>query len=267
MTSPEMALPLSCYIRTLNESRNIDKVVRAALAVASEVIVIDAGSADDTATIAEAAGAKVIHNSWPGNGIQKRLGEDACRHDWLLDIDGDEVITPELAAAIRALFKNGEPSESVYQIKMVHAPQIGEPWWSFNPTWRRKLYDRRQHRMPAHRIWDQLDIPETARVVQLDGVILHYAFRDIAHVVSKFNGSSTARSQHCKRKSKIGLMLRLWFALPFYFAKQFFARGLWHAGTYGVIFSLTSAYGRWLRDAKMYEMIRMEEERQRSRLN
>ncbi|WAC49712.1 glycosyltransferase family 2 protein [Asticcacaulis sp. SL142] len=259
MTDASDTLPLSCYIRTHNEARNIDNVVRAARTVADEVIVIDAGSNDGTVALAEAAGAKVIHNPWPGNGFQKRIGEEACRHDWLLDIDGDEVITPELATEIRALFANGEPAASVYEIKMVHAPPAGEPWWDFNPSFRRKLYDRRKYRMPEHKIWDQLPIPKSEPVPTLKGILLHYAFKDVEHVVAKYNGRSTARARDGKRKSKASLKLRLWFGLPVYFLKQFAGRGLWRAGTYGLIFAVLSAYMRWLRDAKMYEAILFEE--------
>lgn len=65
----------------------IADVVRAALQVADEVVVVDSGSADDTAALAQAAGARVIRCEWRGNGRQKRIAEDACRHDWLLDLD------------------------------------------------------------------------------------------------------------------------------------------------------------------------------------
>ena len=67
--------PLSAYIRTKNEARMIGDVVRAALQVADKVVVIDSGSSDDTAKIAEAAGARIVRHSWLGNGHQKRLGE------------------------------------------------------------------------------------------------------------------------------------------------------------------------------------------------
>jgi glycosyltransferase involved in cell wall biosynthesis len=252
-------LPLSCYIRTFNEARKIDEVVRAALSVAQEVIIVDSNSTDATVTLAEAAGARVIVNAWPGDGYQKRVGEDACRHDWLLDIDGDEVITPKLAAHIRQLFASGEPDKPVYEMKMVHAPAVGEPWWDFNPSWRRKLYDRRRLRMPAHAIWDQLDIPKDIVIGRVDGVLLHYSFKDIAHVVAKYNSRSTTTARDGKRKSKTQLIIRIWLALPVYFLKQFILRELWRAGTYGLILALCSAYSRWLRDAKMYELIRMEE--------
>lgn len=254
------AIPISCYIRTLNESRNITRVVLAAKMVASEVVVIDAGSTDATVALAKAAGARVIHNDWPGNGYQKRVGEEACSHDWLLDIDGDEVITPNLAAAILDLFRNGEPAESVYEIKMIHAPPVGQPWWTFNPTWRCKLYDRRQNRMPAHAVWDQLDLAKSVKTPRLDGVLLHYAFRDLSHVIAKANTRSTRRATFAKRRSKANLAMRVWGAFPVYFAKHFLARGLWHAGTYGMIFAFNAAHARWLRDAKMYEMLLMQEQ-------
>ena len=70
----------------------IGDVVRAARAVAAEVIVVDSGSTDDTIAQAEAAGARVLRQEWLGNGKQKRIGEDACRHDWVLDLDADEII-------------------------------------------------------------------------------------------------------------------------------------------------------------------------------
>jgi glycosyltransferase involved in cell wall biosynthesis len=254
---------LSCYIRTQNEERRIAEVIGAVKQVADEVVIIDSGSTDKTVEICESLGAKVIYNPWPGDGFQKRIGEEACANDWLLDIDGDEIMSPELIAEIKALMAAGEPPESVYEIKMVHAPPAGEPWWDFNPSWRRKLYDRRKHRMPASALWDQLPIPKRKSVAQLKGVIVHYAFLNLTHVVSKYNGRSTMRARDDKRKGRGVLVARLWLGLPLYFIKHLVFRGLWRAGTYGMIFAVLSAYNRWLRDAKMYETMLMEEDQKR----
>ena len=104
------AAPVSCYIRTLNEERLLGKVIAAVREVVDEVVVVDSGSTDATVAIAEAAGARVVHQAWLGNGCQKRFAEDRCRHDFLLDLDADEVVSAELGAAIRALFAAGRPS-------------------------------------------------------------------------------------------------------------------------------------------------------------
>jgi glycosyltransferase involved in cell wall biosynthesis len=71
--------------------------------------VVDSGSTDGTQAIAEEHGARVIFNEWPGYGPQKRFAEDQCRHEWLLNLDADEVVPPRLAGEIRALFRAGEP--------------------------------------------------------------------------------------------------------------------------------------------------------------
>src|SRR5262249_2768559 len=120
---------VSCFIRACNEERLIADVIRAAERAADEVIVIDSGSADRTVEIAKAAGARVICVPWQGFGKQKRIGEEIAANNWLLDLDADEIVSPELASEIRALFALGEPSLPVYQITLVTTPLIGGPWW------------------------------------------------------------------------------------------------------------------------------------------
>ena len=122
----ESRLPISCYIRTLNEERVIGEVVRAASQMADEVVLIDSGSTDGTLAIAEAEGARVIRQPWLGNGRQKRVGEEAARHDWVLDLDADEVVTPELAAEIRGVFEAG-PRFPMYALTMITVPPFGAP--------------------------------------------------------------------------------------------------------------------------------------------
>lgn len=245
--------PLSCYIRTLNEAHRVGPVITAALKVAREVVVVDSNSTDDTAAVARAHGARVIANPWPGNGHQKRVGEEACTHDWLLDLDADEEIDDQLCQSIAALFEHGEPPKPVYQVKMLMKPP-GQPLWSnFMHTWRNKLYDRRVVRMPAHAIWDQLELPNGIDPPRVEGAIVHYAFDDFADLTKKYNSVSTRRAEHMKPRSTAQLALRIVFAFPFYFAKQYVLRGLFRAGVYGFAFAAVLAHARWLRDVKMYE--------------
>lgn len=253
--------PLSAFIRAKNEARMIGDVVRAARAVADEVVVVDSGSTDDTVAIAEAAGARVIRQDWLGNGRQKRFAEDACRHDWLLDLDADEIVTPALAAEIAALFESGAPPCRLYRTPVAIAPPVGRPWLGFGGVIRHKLYDRRAVRAPDHEAWDQFDLPPGEPVGALKAPILHYAFADAAHLIDKLNRNSSTRAAALTPKSLPVLILRLFFGLPFYVGKRYLLDGLFRGGVYGFAFSMMSGFGRWMRDVKMYERVMRERAR------
>lgn len=245
--------PISAYIRTLNEERMIADVVRAALTLAQEVVVVDSGSTDNTIALAEEAGARVIEHEWLGNGKQKRLGEEVCKNDWLLDLDADEIITPELAHEIDALFANGEPQQKIYHTPLALAPPVGEPWRNFGLQTRHKLYDRRTVRAPDHEAWDQFEIPSGVAVGRLKEPILHYAFTGAAQFMGKLNRNSSVRATALPLKSRTYLTLRILFGMPFYFAKKYILQQYFRGGVYGFALASMSAYGRWLRDVKMWE--------------
>lgn len=233
----------------------IVRVIEAARLLCAEVVVVDSGSTDDTVALAEKAGARVIRQPWLGNGKQKRFAEDQCRNDWLLDIDADEVVTPDFAREVSALFANGAaPPHPIYEMKLVTAPPIGEPWWTFALTDRRKLYDRRVARAPDHAAWDQFEIPPGVVVGELKAPLLHYSFRDLGHLLEKLNRVSTVRARETKLKPYWVVGLRVLFAQPFYFLKYFLGRGMWRAGLYGAALAGIVAIGRWLRDVKMLEI-------------
>src|SRR4030088_3299263 len=109
-------MPVSCYIRTLNEERLLGKVIAAVRDVVDEVVIVDCGSTDATVAIAQAAGARMVHQPWLGHGRQKRFGEDLCRNDFLLDLDADEIVSPGLAAEIRALLAFGPAPMPIYEL-------------------------------------------------------------------------------------------------------------------------------------------------------
>jgi glycosyltransferase involved in cell wall biosynthesis len=247
------APPVSCFIRTLNEERSIGRVIEAVRGAVSEVIVIDSGSTDATVAIAEAQGARVVHQPWLGNGRQKRFGEDQCRHDFVLDLDADEIVTPALADEIRALFAAGPPPLPVYELRLVTVPPVGPTWTDIAVRYRCKLYDRRVVRAPDHKAWDQFTVPRGVRVGRLGGDLLHHSFRDVGHLVEKLNRVSAARARDGRQRGLAQVWFRVVFMLPFYFLKHYLQRQLFRAGTYGFSVALISAYGRWLRDVKMYE--------------
>jgi glycosyltransferase involved in cell wall biosynthesis len=258
--------PITLYVRTKNEERKIADVIRAAQAVVGEVVLVDSGSTDKTIEIAEGLGARVIRADWLGGGKQKRIAENAASNDWLLDLDADEIVTPELAAEIRALFANGAPPAPIYEMRMATAPPIGPVWRDFNLVDRRKLYDRRVVRQPDHANWDQFKTPEGVRVGKLLAPLVHHSFSDLAQLEDKFNRNSSGRARDTALRPFWIVALRMLFASPLYFLNQYVRRGLWRAGWYGFAVAHIAAHGRWLKDAKMLEIhLRRREERKHGR--
>lgn len=98
MTTPRP--PISACIITLNEADRIDDCIRS-LAFCDEIVIVDAGSKDDTAARAVALDAKVVTHPFEGYRKQKDFAVSAAQHDWVLCLDADERVTPELRAAIQ----------------------------------------------------------------------------------------------------------------------------------------------------------------------
>ena len=103
------------------------------------------------------------HDSSDQPAKRRRIGEDASRHDWVLDIDADEVVTPELAEEIRGIFAAG-PQFQMYEVTLITVPPFGAPWRNFKRAYRVKLYDKRHIRIPDHAAWDQFKVPPGAKL-------------------------------------------------------------------------------------------------------
>ncbi len=245
------AVPLSCYIVACNEADRIARALASVKGLAGEIVVVDSGSSDGTEQIAKDLGARVLHRKWDGFGNQKRFAEDQCRHHWLLNLDADEWLSPELAREIRALFAQGAPPDPVYHVRVKDClPGESEPrrWrrgWSKHP-----LYDRRRTRMrPIH---DHASVGlDKLRVGRLRGGLHHQPFRSLAHMVEKQIRYGQDAARHPKPLAVCLLRLpgeALWtFLLNYILRREFLG------GRRAYIAAKIRSFGRFLRIAQMIE--------------
>jgi len=104
---------LSVAIITLNEERNLARTL-ASVSFADEVIVVDSGSSDHTVEIARSFGAKVFIRDWPGFAAQKNFAIAQCSGDWILSLDADEEMSPELRTQLRRLLPTNPPADAYF---------------------------------------------------------------------------------------------------------------------------------------------------------
>lgn len=135
---------LSVVIIALNEEKHIGGVLAAAAPLADEIILVDSGSTDKTIAIAESYNAKVIHQDWLGYGRQKNfaIGKASC--DWILSLDADEIMTPELVAEIADVMQSQRVDEfDGFKIsRMLHVGGVPVAHGGFYPDRHLRLFRR-----------------------------------------------------------------------------------------------------------------------------
>jgi len=114
----EILMKLSVGIITFNEENRIGKTLDSVREIADEIIIIDSESTDKTVEIALSKGAKVFVEKWKGYGPQKNSVLEKCKGEWILLIDADEVISPQLKEKIKIIINSENPSSDVYKIKL-----------------------------------------------------------------------------------------------------------------------------------------------------
>jgi glycosyltransferase involved in cell wall biosynthesis len=259
--------PLSCFIITKNEADRIVRTIGAVKELVDEVIVIDSGSTDGTQKLAEGEGARVLFHAWQGFGPQKRFGEAQCRNDWLLNVDADEVVSPQLADEIRALFANGEPGIAVYALPIndVYPGQAKPRLWA-NDYLQPRLYDRRRVRFKDSPIHDSLDVAGM-KVGVLKGDVHHFSARSFDDQLAKAIERGRYFADHARPKSKMLLRLRLLFEFPFAFLRYYVLRRHFTGGLAGFRAAMIGAVSRFARISRMLEIAERPETQRESALN
>lgn len=104
---------LSVAIITQNEERNLPRTL-ASVSFANEIVVVDSGSTDATVAIAESFGARVLTRPWPGFAAQKNFAIAQCTGDWVLSLDADEELSPELCRQLSVLLPTNPPADAYF---------------------------------------------------------------------------------------------------------------------------------------------------------
>ncbi|HEY3988134.1 MAG TPA: glycosyltransferase family 2 protein [Acidobacteriaceae bacterium] len=187
METPRRAT-LSVAIITLNEEANLPRTL-ASVAWADEIVVVDSGSTDNTRAIAESHGARFVVESWRGFAAQKNFALSLCTSDWVLSLDADEAVSPELALSLQKVAA-AAPSHTAYAVPRRNF-FLGR--WirhgGYYPDAKLRLFPRGQGR------FQETPVHETAafagNVETLDGDLLHNAYPTLASYLDHMQRYST----------------------------------------------------------------------------
>lgn len=243
--------PVSVTLITLDESAHIAAAIDSA-AWADEVIVVDAGSADDTVAIARSKGARVFTRAWTGYVEQKNYAASLAAHDWIFSLDADERITPALAAEIRGTL-SGEPGVRGYRVPRV-THHLGR--WirttDFYPDYQTRLYDRRAARWAGRYVHESVQVD--GAVGQLTQELQHYSYRDLHDHLERINRYTSLAARQMYESGRRTSALQLLLHPPAAFLRNYLLRRGFLDGTVGLTLSLVNAYSVMLKFAKLWEL-------------
>lgn len=173
-------MKISATIITFNEEAKIADAIRS-VDWADEVLVVDSFSTDRTVEIAESLGAKAVAREWPGFAPQKQFAVDEAANDWILSLDADELVSPELRARIEQIKDEGPKADGfrIPRLSVYMGRRIRHSGWY--PDKQLRLFDRRRGRWNDVLIHESFRMDDDAKVADLSGEILHYSVDGAAH--------------------------------------------------------------------------------------
>ena len=177
---------LSALVVAHNEEEHLPDCL-ARLTFADEIVVVLDRCTDRSRDIAAAAGARLIEGGWEVEGPRRHAGIDACAHDWILEVDADERVTPELAAEIRVAI--ADDAEAHYLIPFqnyVGARWVRYGWGAYNGVNRTtRLFRRGLKTWGDQRIHPKVTLRGEAR--SLECAMIHYVDKDIDDMFERLN--------------------------------------------------------------------------------
>ncbi|MCX6557060.1 MAG: glycosyltransferase family 2 protein [Candidatus Aminicenantes bacterium] len=235
-------MKISAVIITFNEEDRLQDALASLQGVADEIVVVDAHSTDRTPEIARQARVQFLQNHFEDYGQQKNFAMGKAAHDWILNLDADERVSPELKKAILALKEKEAPTgASAFAIKR-KTFYLGR--WIRHSGWypdRKIRLFKKNSASWQGRIHERLLV--TGPVVPLAGDILHHTYRDISDHISRLNRYSTFQAEEILGRKKKFLLLRLLLLPPVTFLRHYLWRLGFLDGFPGLVIAAVSSWG------------------------
>jgi glycosyltransferase involved in cell wall biosynthesis len=248
-------MSLSVCIITLNEEANIVRTLDSVKAIADEIILVDSGSTDATVDLARARGAKVFAEPWKGFAAQKNSALAKATCDWILSLDADEEVSPELAASIAALLQSSTaPKFAGYTMNRRNL-YFGK--WirraGYYPDPKLRLVRRGAAEFELRAVHE--DMKMAGPLGHLEGDLIHHAYPTLHSFIEHANRYSTLGAEMVVEKKKVGfsfinIVLRPLFR---FFYSYFFRLGFLDGREGLLVLMNHAAYVSW-KYAKAWEM-------------
>src|SRR5687768_10589854 len=249
-----MRAPLSAVLITRNAAAVLEPCLDS-LAFADEIVVVDSGSSDGTVDMARKKGARVVPKEWLGFGQQKQFAVEQASHDWVLCLDADERVSPELARSIEQAL--AAPSSPVY--RMARRNRFLGRWLAHGegyPDWSPRLFNRMNARWSDDLVHEKVLFSVTPGT--LDGDLMHDSYDDLSTYLERQNRYTTLAARQAFEQGRGAGVLHLLCSPVVRFLKFYVMRLGFLDGLPGLLHISIGCMNSYVKYAKLIELRRAE---------
>lgn len=244
-----MKIPITVTILTKNSQKYIEEVI-SALQIFDEVLICDTGSEDSTLDIAKRfSNVTIVQRPFIGFGPTHNVASSLAKHDWILSIDSDEVVSMALANEIQALSLS---RDSVYSFPR-HNEYNGKwiRWCGWHPDRQIRLYNRLDTRFSDALVHEAIEA-KNLKNIYLKGHLKHYSYAHVSDFLQKMQSYSTLFAEQNRGKKSSSLLKAISHGI-FAFFKSFFLKRGFMGGKEGFEISFYNANTAFYKYLKLAE--------------
>jgi len=244
-------MAISGLVITFNEEKNIGKCIDALFEVCDEVIIVDSNSSDQTVTIAEAKGAKVILQKFLGDGPQRSHGLPFCKNDWILNLDADEFLDLDAKKFIlEQEYLKGNFDAFSFRVKNFLADKLID-FSGWYPDSKVRFFNKKTAR-PSDDLVHQKILTTNEKKVTVH--ILHYGWSSLDQIIAKKNQYSTWHAQQLfDQGTRITSFKPILNGTVAFIRCYFFKKGIFN-GLDGLTIAMIQAFFSYMKYAKLIKI-------------
>ncbi len=253
---------ISAVIICYNEEEKIERALSSLLGVADEVVVVDSGSQDRTLEICRRYTDRVFQRPWSGYRSQKQFACDLAHHDWILSLDADEELSPELKDEIvgwKALDSVPYGGYQIPRLSFFLGRWIRHTTWY--PDWQLRLFRKSRGSWQGGRLHESFKVEGTTG--QLRGHLLHYSYSSVSEFIEQLDRFSSLAAEDLRDRGVRAGVGRLLFDPTLVFLRNYVLTAGFLDGIPGFAVSVLASVSTFFKYLKLHELTQLGQQAER----